>query len=110
MGHQDRFGVTWDGRLFRGQQKSEPLTPAVYTDAWQRARVIGLGEQAKSPLAKRLYGQRHAAVSTWLAAGVPVAEVAERAGHAVDVLLKAYAKGLDGQLDGSNSPIDDWLS
>jgi integrase len=42
------------------------------------------------------YDLRHAAVSTWLAAGVPAAEVAERAGHTVDVLLKVYAKCLDG--------------
>ncbi|GAA3019796.1 tyrosine-type recombinase/integrase [Actinokineospora globicatena] len=107
--HIERFGTTWDGRLFRGLIKGEPVTPSVYTDVWKRARVIALGEQARSPLAKRPYDLRHAAVSMWLAAGVPVAEVAERAGHTVDVLLKVYAQCLDGQRGASNSRIDAWL-
>lgn len=33
----------------------------------------------------------------WLAAGVPVTKVAEWAGHSVEVLLKIYAKCLDGE-------------
>jgi len=36
-------------------------------------------------------------VSTWLNGGVPPAQVAEWAGHSVEVLLKVYAKCLDGQ-------------
>jgi hypothetical protein len=36
-------------------------------------------------------------VSTWLNAGVPPTQVAEWAGHSVEVLLKVYAKCLDGQ-------------
>jgi hypothetical protein len=36
-------------------------------------------------------------VSPWLIAGVPPPEVAERAGHSVDVLLKVYATCIDGQ-------------
>jgi hypothetical protein len=36
------------------------------------ARVAALGpEEAASPLARRPYDLRHAAVSTWLSAGVP---------------------------------------
>jgi hypothetical protein len=35
-------------------------------------------------------------VSTWLNAGVPPADVASWAGHSVEVLLKIYAKCLDG--------------
>src|ERR1700754_114884 len=89
--HIDRFGTTADGRLFRGQKLGEPIGPSIYTIAWKQARGIGLSpEQAASPLARRPYDLRHAAVSTWLAAGVPVAEVAERAGHTVEVLLKVY--------------------
>ena len=41
----------------------------------------------ESPLAKRRYDLRHAAVSLWLNAGVPATQVAEWAGHSVDVLL-----------------------
>lgn len=38
----------------------------------------------------------HAAVSTWLNGGIPPAKWAEWAGHSVEVLLKIYAKCLDG--------------
>lgn len=105
--HIERFGTTPDGRLFRGRKFGEPINPSIYTDVWKRARVIGLTpEQAASPLARRPYDLRHAAVSTWLAAGVPVAEVAERAGHTVEVLLKVYARCLDGSRSMSNARID----
>jgi predicted amino acid racemase len=40
---------------------------------------------------------------------VSPAEVAERAGHTVDVLLKVYAKVLDGQRETSNKRIDELL-
>jgi hypothetical protein len=36
-------------------------------------------------------------VSTWLNGGIPPAQVAEWAGHSVAILLKIYAKCLDGQ-------------
>jgi hypothetical protein len=36
-------------------------------------------------------------VSTWLNGGVPATQVAEWAGHSVEVLLKVYAMCLDGQ-------------
>ena len=87
------------------------MNPTVYTDAWKRARVIGLSpEQAASPLAGRPYDLRHAAVSTWLAAGVPPADVAARAGQSVEVLLKVYAKCLDGGMALANQRIDDLLT
>ncbi|MCC8244299.1 hypothetical protein [Saccharothrix luteola] len=108
--HLDRFGTTPDGRLFRGQKTAEPINSSVYTAAWRRVRLVGLSpSQAASPLADEPYALRHAAVSTWLAAGVPPVEVAERAGHSVAVLLKVYAKVLDGQHEKSNQRIDDLL-
>jgi hypothetical protein len=45
-------------------------------------------------------------VSLWLNAGVPAPEVAERAGHSVDVLLKVYAKYRDGHWERMNARID----
>ena len=45
-----------------------------------------------SPLAATPYDLRHAAVSTWLNAGVPPQDVAPWAGHSVEILLKIYAK------------------
>jgi hypothetical protein len=62
------------------------------------ARSAGafIPEVAASPLAKAPYDLRHAAVSTWLNGGVPPTTVAEWAGHSVEVLLRIYAKCLDG--------------
>jgi len=59
-------------------------------------RCAGPAEHA-SPLARRVYDLRHACVSTWLNGGVQPAQVAEWAGHSVAVLLKVYAKCIDGQ-------------
>ncbi|GAA2645869.1 hypothetical protein GCM10010399_94490 [Dactylosporangium fulvum] len=65
---------------------------------WRQARLLARTEsQQRSPLAKVPYHLRHAAVSLWLNAGVPATQVAEGAGHSVNVLLKVYAKCIDGQ-------------
>ncbi|MFI5605946.1 hypothetical protein [Amycolatopsis sp. NPDC051903] len=53
-------------------------------------------EVAASPLGKRPYDLRHAAVSTWLNGGVEPTRVAKWAGHSLSVLLRVYAKCLDG--------------
>jgi hypothetical protein len=64
---------------------------------WRRARQAAfIPEVAASPLARTPYDLRHAAVSTWLNGGVPPTTVAEWAGHSVEVLLRIYAKCLDG--------------
>jgi hypothetical protein len=47
-------------------------------------------------------------VSHWLNAGVSAPEVAERAGHTVDV-LRVYAKCIDGQQEIANKRIEDAL-
>jgi hypothetical protein len=52
---------------------------------------------------------RHAAVSLWLNAGVPATEVAERAGHGVDVLLRVYASCIDGSEPIANQRIENAL-
>ena len=59
-------------------------------------RAAFIPEVAASPLARTPYDLRHAAVSTWLNGGVPSTTVAEWAGHSVEVLLRIYAKCLDG--------------
>ncbi len=50
---------------------------------------------------------RHAAVSTWLNAGVPAPQVAEWAGHSVDVLLRVYVKCIAGQQDEAKRRIEE---
>jgi integrase len=77
---------------------------------WDRAREQTLtAERDASPLARRPYDLRHAAVSTWLNGGVAPTQVAEWAGHSVDVLLKIYAKCLDGGEALALNRIDDAL-
>ena len=108
--HLARFGTTEDGRLFRSPRTKLPISADRYTTAWDMARKIGFSpEQYASPLAGDPYDLRRAAVSTWLAAGVPPQEVAERAGHSVYVLLKEYARCLDGERDAANDRITDKL-
>lgn len=88
------YGKGQDGRLFSGVRGGE-LSSITYRRVWARAREDAL--QAASPLAKRVYDLRHACVSTWLNAGVPATQVAEWAGHSVEVLLRIYAKCIVGQ-------------
>ncbi|GAB2443254.1 hypothetical protein GCM10027187_02290 [Streptosporangium sandarakinum] len=74
------------------------------TEVWQEARRPAFAPaQVASPLAHRPYDLRHAAVSLRLNAGVSAPDVAERAGHSVDVLLRVHAKCLDGHKDGRTS-------
>lgn len=107
--HLDEYGTTGDGRLFRGVGGGGVPT-SVYADVWSNARLLGLSpEQEASPLARRPYDLRHAAVSTWLNAGVPPTEVAARAGHSVAVLLTVYAKCIDGERATHNARIAAFL-
>jgi integrase len=104
--HIDRYGVGPDGRLFRSP-KGGVVSSSTYYRVWDDARQYALTPaQVVSPLAGRPYDLRHAAVSLWLNGGVPATEVAERAGHSVDVLLKVYAKCIDGQRDTVNKTIE----
>jgi integrase len=78
---------------------------------WQRAREVALTtEQYKSMMARRPYDLRHACLSTWLNAGVPATQVAEWAGHSVNVLLRVYAKCIDGQDEAARRRIEDALA
>lgn len=95
--HLDAFGTDADGRLFRGERGGDvPLI--TWNRVWQAARTATLTKEvAGTPLAKRPYDLRHAAVSTWLNGGVPATRIAEWAGHSVEVLFDVYAKCLDGE-------------
>ena len=111
----DRLGLTKDewARLQRLEENRAGygrIRESVYTRTWKQAREFGLcPAQAASPLAARPYDLRHAALSSWLNAGVPPTEVAERAGHSVKVLLSVYAACLDGERDAYNARIQDLL-
>jgi integrase len=95
--HLVNFATASDGRLFDGVRGGE-LPTITYRRVWIKARQTALStaEQA-SPLARRPYDLRHACLSTWLNGGVYPTQVAEWAGHGVDVLLRIYAKCVVGQ-------------
>jgi integrase len=109
--HLAEFGTDGEGRLFRGIGGGE-LATVTYLRLWHRARsrALGTDEAATSPLARRPYDLRHAAVSTWLVSTNDPAQVAAWAGHSIDVLLKIYAKVLDGQQEQALRRIEDALS
>lgn len=78
-----------------------------YAATWAATRTLALTPgQVETPMAARPYDLRHAAVSLWLNAGVPATEVAERAGHGVDVLLRGYASCIDGSEPIANARIN----
>jgi integrase len=104
--HIDIFGVASDGRIF-SSDRGQPVASTAISDVWAEARTLALTPaQVVSPLAGRPYDLRHAAVSLWLNAGVPATQVAERAGRSVEVLLRVYAKCIDGGENIANMRID----
>lgn len=96
--HLDTYGTDADGRLFRGESGEGEVPLITWQRVWTAARKATFTEEvAATPLARRPYDLRHAAVSTWLNGGVPPTTVAEWAGHSLEVLLQVYATCLDGQ-------------
>ncbi|GAA1738430.1 tyrosine-type recombinase/integrase [Nonomuraea bangladeshensis] len=108
--HIAEFGTAKDGRIFH-TGRGGTYSSSAHSYVWQEARKLVLSpEQITSSLAGRPYDLRHAAVSLWLNAGVPAVEIAKRAGHSVEVLLRVYAKCMDGQQEQINSKIADVLT
>jgi integrase len=106
--HLARHGTAPDGRLFSGA-RGGPLSESSYGRAWQQARAVALGPKAATPLARRPYDLRHAALSTWLTAGADPAQIARRAGHRVTTLLAAYIHCTEGQDHITNHQIQQAL-
>lgn len=95
--HIGTYGYGEDGRVFCGDQGGE-IPMITYTRVWRAARAKALTEEAQAtPLGRRPYDLRHAAVSTWLSGGVDPATVAEWAGHSLSVLMEVYAACLYGR-------------
>jgi integrase len=107
--HLARFGTADDGRLFPGERVEE-LPHLTYMRTWRAARRATFTDEIyASPLARTPYALRHACVSTWLNGGVPATQVAEWAGHSVEVLLKVYAKCLDGHDETARRRVQEAL-
>jgi len=122
--HMQTFELGADGRLFVtrtgryghpiARPYLNPVASGTIYRAWHRARAAALSPaQVDSPLARRPYDLRHACLSTclstWLNAGVPPARVAEWAGHSVEVLLRVYAKCVDGDDEIAKRRIEEAL-
>lgn len=93
-------------RVFAGP-RCGTLAEWAYLEVFHAARrqILSTAE-IQTPLLSRPYDLRHAAISTWLNAGVPAAQVAEWAGHSVDVLLRVYAKCIAGQQSAAMQRIE----
>lgn len=103
--HLDAFGTGRDGRVFAGP-RGGIVAEWAYLDVYHRARRAAFTDaEGQSQLAETPYTLRHAAVSTWLNAGVAAPQVAEWAGHSVEVLLRVYAKCIAGQQDEAKRRI-----
>ena len=104
--HVQEFGAAPDGRLFR-TRNGKPFSYTEVNRVLQVARRLAFPpDKQASLLANTPYALRHAAVSTQLNAGVSPQNVAERAGHSVEVLLKVYAGCLDGDTERMNKLIE----
>jgi integrase len=107
--HLAEFGTGPGGRVFYGIRGGE-LPSITYRRSWTSARKTALSPaEHASPLARRIYDLRHACVSTWLNGGVPATQVAEWAGHSVEVLLRIYAKCIEGQDEVAKRRIEEAL-
>lgn len=94
--HNDLSG---DDLLFRTRTGRRP-TASNWARSWQRAlRTIGHPSL-------RVYDCRHAAATTWLRAGVPLAEIARRLGHSVEILVSTYVGVIEGDEYLANERID----
>ncbi len=94
--HIDQYGTGPDGRLFWTYRKGI-YQPSTLWQVLQKARVAAFTPaQVASPLARKPYDFRHAGVSWRLNAGTPGPQVAEWAGHSVEVLYRIYVHCLEG--------------
>lgn len=94
--HIARFGVAEDGRVFRSES-GRPVPKSTYSRLWKKVRTLALApEELVTPLMGKPYDLRHAGVTWRLSAGVPAAQVAEWAGHSVEVLQRIYHRCMAG--------------
>ncbi|WP_405924003.1 hypothetical protein [Streptomyces sp. NBC_00035] len=103
--HLKEFGTAKDGRP-SPVNGGNGVAASSYSRVWKQTRELALVPgQVSSVLAFSPYDLRHAGVLQWLNSGAPAPEVAARAGHSVDVLLKIYAKCVNGQEQEMNDRI-----
>ncbi|WP_282957414.1 tyrosine-type recombinase/integrase [Streptomyces griseorubiginosus] len=104
--HLEEFGTAKDGRLFTNE-RGGPVGSSTYWRVWRDARKYGLPPELQaSILGGRPYDLRHTCITTWLNAGVPVAEVARRVGNSPEVIHRVYEECIYGQEEAMNEKIE----
>ncbi|MGW4086918.1 tyrosine-type recombinase/integrase [Streptomyces sp. NPDC004822] len=103
--HLNEFGTAKEGRVF-GNERGGVVGSSTYWRVWEEAREYALPpERTASPLAGRPYDLRHACITRWLNAGVPIAEVARRVGNSPEVIHRRYHGCIDGHEESANAQI-----
>ncbi|MFG2792892.1 tyrosine-type recombinase/integrase [Streptomyces sp. NPDC048419] len=103
--HLKVFGTAKEGRVF-GNERGGVVGSSTYWRVWEEAREYALPpERIDSPLAGRPYDLRHACITRWLNAGVPIAEVARRVGNSPEVIHRRYHGCIDGHEEAANAKI-----
>ncbi|WHM30770.1 tyrosine-type recombinase/integrase [Streptomyces sp. BPPL-273] len=103
--HLKEFGTAKEGRVF-GNERGGVVGSSTYWRVWEEARTYALpAERVASPLAGRPYDLRHACITRWLNAGVPIAEVARRVGNSPEVIHRRYHGCIDGHEEAANAKI-----
>jgi integrase len=72
---------------------------------WSRARSA----HKLNDKIRRVYDLRHLCASTWIAAGIPITEIASRLGHSPEVCLRVYAHTIETHRDYYNQIIEQHL-
>ncbi|MFD0557127.1 hypothetical protein FB566_2383 [Stackebrandtia endophytica] len=107
--HVEAFGVGPGGELFL-TVNGTIMQSSTYLSVWRRAREFGLApHDRKSALLRRPYSLRVSGVSVRRYAGVPSRQVAEWAGHSVEVLERAYSKVMSGYDDRWQGMMNDFM-
>ncbi|WP_206302073.1 tyrosine-type recombinase/integrase [Streptomyces sp. AcE210] len=103
--HLKEFGTAKEGRVF-GNERGGVVGSSTYWRVWEEAREYALPpERVDSPLVGRPYDLRHACITRWLNAGVPIAEVARRVGNSPEVIHRRYHGCVDGHEELANRKI-----
>ncbi|QSB06506.1 tyrosine-type recombinase/integrase [Natronoglycomyces albus] len=96
--HLDRYSTAPDGRLFYTRTGNR-IGANAYRTTWRLARQYGMSKKGRnSGRLKRSYDLRHSGISLRRTAGVPSKQVAEWAGHTVEV-LEGYEKRWQNQMN-----------
>lgn len=105
--HIAEFGYGPGGRIF-SLPRGGGVTNTAYLVIFHKARALAFtAAEAESLAAQRPYDLRHACVSTWLNATGDPPQVAEWAGHSVNVLMQTYAKCVSGKQEANKKRIFD---